>query len=329
MWLNRLGDDLASNIRSLEIGAWLDVWRGLRTVLFRWCLLSFAFGGASPGFTIKYMFPDFTATWKFQHSRALHSRPGLCQHLKAEMALILAGKDRITVRTGGLRSIVEAIARYTKHSHLDHPDAQHIARKEPPPPPIWTDLDIQQWACIFPVTSSYSPKYRAVFLATQSPTTLVRTNHPAPPWAPAYHCPKSLQYHRPRPQCPISTTSYCSSSSSTLNPIRRARNRLRRRRRRCCGYKNDADCLEATRTRTADSNRRREPVRVRMAARRKGMGKVQGGEQAGKGEWYWSGQLISLQGLVKWKCWSVVPLENRNGQAAAYGEQSNYGRERE
>lgn len=154
MWLNRLGDDLASNIRSLEIGAWLDVWRGLRTVLFRWCLLSFAFGGASPGFTIKYMFPDFTATWKFQHSRALHSRPGLCQHLKAEMALILAGKDRITVRTGGLRSIVEAIARYTKHSHLDHPDAQHIARKEPPPPPIWTDLDIQQWACIFPVTVS-------------------------------------------------------------------------------------------------------------------------------------------------------------------------------
>ncbi|KAL8966432.1 MAG: hypothetical protein Q9197_005984 [Variospora fuerteventurae] len=152
MWLDRLGDDLAWNIRSLEIGAWLDVWRGLRTVLFRWCLVSFAFGGASPGFTIKYMFPDSTATWKFQHSRALHSRPGLCQHLKAEMALILAGKDRITVRTGGLRSIVEAIARYTKYSRIDHPDAQHIARKEPPPPPFWTDPDIQQWAYILPVT---------------------------------------------------------------------------------------------------------------------------------------------------------------------------------
>ncbi|KAL8655870.1 MAG: hypothetical protein Q9210_000626 [Variospora velana] len=68
------------------------------------------------------------------------------------MALILAGKDRITVRTGGSRSIIEAIARYTKHSHLDHPDAQHIAKKEPPPPPIWTDPDIEQWAYIFPAT---------------------------------------------------------------------------------------------------------------------------------------------------------------------------------
>lgn len=91
-WLDRLGDDLASNIRSLEIGAWLEVDRTPHSVYFRWLLLSFAFDGGSPGFTIKYTVPDFMALWRLVHNITLCSSTGLCQHLKTQMTHILGAR---------------------------------------------------------------------------------------------------------------------------------------------------------------------------------------------------------------------------------------------
>ena len=157
-WINQLGNDLASQIRTLEIETWVERNRSINAALFRRSRFLLSFGvGPPPGFSIKYTLLDVNAAVKFHYSSpCLNSRPPFPQYLQETILGILGDRERISIGTEALKSVIDVFVKYSKYGYGCHPTARHIVRVERPTHQFWRDPHLQSWTYLFPASVKFS-----------------------------------------------------------------------------------------------------------------------------------------------------------------------------
>lgn len=164
-WIKSLGDDMASQINTLEIEIWLGYIRSLDTAVFRRHRFSFSFGMDSPpGFTIKYTMPDLDYPIIFHYSsRCLTEWPLFDRHLQDAMFGMFGDAQHITIDMHQLKKIVQTFAKYSKYGYLCLPSARNIVRVDKPTHRFWSDPNLQSWTYMFPA-SVQAPSIQKVCL---------------------------------------------------------------------------------------------------------------------------------------------------------------------